>query len=268
MNTAAPWLRLVELERRLGRLRNRLDPGSNRAEIIELAIAEIDAIERHVSTMEGLHKPKPGKRLEGRPLWESLAIAVQAFTLAKRSARLDTADLWDLVRQHCPPYDLHCEGGWGTRSAPAVVGLLRSEPQVRKLIEGRGIAFWEMWQDEQFRFVDPKWLTAHADIFRWVHIEWDGGRRCRFCACPENERVNALESVNPEFRNGYQMVCDVVVVQVGTALTHEACRKYWVEWTAIAAKYKTAEAAEATDKIAGRQSRWEKVAALEAPVDE
>lgn len=230
----------------------------------------------HIKTMRDLAQQiakllqptSQAKRLEGRALWESLAHAIIGIAREKRGIRLTPKDLKDLVEDHCCELDL---AFWLAQYPPAIAGLLRHEPQVRTLIEARGVLFWDMWQDEQWRIVDSRWLEAHADIRRWVLTEWAGGRRCRFCACSENPRVPALQSVDPERRNGLQMMGETVVLQVGGVLTHNACRKYWIAWTAIAAKYQSHEEAEAADKAAGRESRWEplvEATALEAPADE
>lgn len=205
------------------------------------------------------------KLIEGRALWESLAQAVVAIAQERRGVRLTAKDLKDLVVNHCPEPDL---AFWAASSPGRAVGLLRSEPQVRKLVEARGVMFWDRWEDEQWRIVDSRWLVAHADIRRWVLTKWAGGRRCRFCNASENPRVAVLVSVNPEQRNGVQMIGETVVLQVGAALTHDACRKHWVAWTGIAAKYATDREAAAADRAAGRESRWDPLverAALEAP---
>lgn len=231
------------------------------------------AVRQHLEAMrdltqqiEKLLQPTQQIRLiEGRALWESLAQTVVAIAKERRGVRLTAKDLKDLVENHCPEPDL---AFWVSRSPGAVVGLMRHEPQVRKLVEARGAMFWERWEDEQWRLVDSRWLVAHADIRRWVLTKWAGGRRCRFCAMTENPRVPALVPVNPKQRNGVMMIGDTVVLQVGAALTHDACRRHWVAWTGIAAQYSTDREAVAADKAAGRESRWDPLverAALEAP---
>lgn len=226
----------------------------------------------HVKTMLTLAKeiatlvqPAPkGKLLEGRALWESLAHAIVGIARAKRSARLTAKDLKDLVEDYSPEPHM---AFWAEQPAGGIVGLLRYEAQVRKLTDP-SVLFFEMWEDSQWRIVDTHWLEAHADIRRWVTKEWAGGRRCRFCGCSENPHVNALLPVNVERRNGVSMIGNTVVLQTGGALTHDACRRFWIEWCSIAAKYPSQEAAEQADALAGRKSRREKVAqaaVLEAP---
>jgi hypothetical protein len=281
MTTGHPTHRLQDLIRRLDRLKHRCDPSLNRQEIIAVITARIDGIELHVTAIdEALKPPKTEKLLQGRELWESLAIAVVGIARGRRSVRLNAADLKDLVLKHCPRYDLPF---WAAQSAAAPVGLLRHEgwerivengirkvSELRQLIEREGVLFWDMWEDSELRIVDSRWLEAHADIRRWVLTEWGGGRRCRFCACRENPHTNALLSVSPERRNGVQMIGDVVVLQTGGALTHDRCRRFWIEWCAIAAKYPSQQEAEAADLAAGRESQWDsfvETSALEAPAD-
>jgi len=265
---------------RLERLKHRIDPSINRAEIVALTSAEFDAIEPHLKRVEEIYKPKAQKVLQGRELWESLAIAVVGFTRARRSARLNAGDLKDLIEQHCPGYDLSF---WADQRAPAAAGLLQHEgwekivengvrkvSELRKLIEARGVEFWHNWQDGAFRFVDSRWLESHADIYAWlVEKPWAGGRRCKFCAMTENPMVPELQPIEAERRNGVTMIGDTVVLDnASAALTHERCRPYFIEWQAIAKKYSSKAEAEAADKVAGRASRYRKVmeaARLEAP---
>lgn len=251
---------MLTLIRTLQQLANRIDPSINRPEINEATSVELDALELHAKTMLEALQPKAGKRLDGLQLWESLAIAIHHFTTTKRSARLSAADLWDLVKQNCPAYDVDCDGGWAERGAGAVIGLLQSEPAVRKLIEGRGILFWDRWEDSQFRFVDPKWLDSHEDIYRWLTNLWAGGRRCRFCAMVENPMVDELQPIELERRHGVTKIGDMVVLASGSrALTHDRCRPHFIKWLAIAARYSNQAQAEEADKVAGRVSRFEKV---------
>lgn len=228
----------------------------------------------HLKTMQGLakeisklvHSQSNAKRLEGPDLWNSLAHAIVGIARKKRGARLTAKDLKQLVENHCPEPDM---AFWLEQYPPQVVGLLRSVPEVRKLIKPHGVLFWEEEQDGEFRIVDSRWLDAHADIRRWVLTEWKGGRRCRFCAIRENPMVNALLAVDVQRRNGVTMIGNTVVLQAGGALTHDVCREYWIEWCAIAAKYSSPAQAQAADNAAGRESRWEAVgkpAALEAPL--
>jgi hypothetical protein len=238
-------------------------------DVAPAALATINAMREMSERLATLLQPvSQAKRLEGRALWESLAQAIIAIARKKRGVRLTPKDLKDLVENFCPEPDL---AFWLTQYPPAIVGLLANVPELRKLIEARGVMFWTNWQDEEWRIVDSRWLVAHADIRRWVLTEWAGGRRCRFCGCQENPRVPALESVNPTRRNGVQMIGDTVVMQTGGVLTHEPCRKHWLSWTAIAAQYSSHEEAAAADKAAGRESRWEKFevvsARLEAPAE-
>lgn len=275
-------LRILAVIRTLERVMHRSDwPDAPAA-----AADHINTIEAQVEQLAALlHPVSAAKLLVGRELWASLASAVVSIARDRRSCRLAAKDLADLVQEHCPEQDLAFWAGTFMRP-PQIMGLLRVAmqlknpsrpeegtelPELRKMIETEGVIFWREDADpaEEQRLVDTRWLDAHADIRRWVTDPWPGGRRCRFCGLIENHRVNALLSVNPERRNGMQMIGDTVVLQVGSALTHDRCRDRWVEWTAIAARYATQEAAQAGDKAAGRKSRYEQVQAsartLEAP---
>ena len=202
-----------------------------------------------------LHPISQAKLIEGRELWDSLTHAVVAIAKAKRAVRLNAKDLKDLIENHCPEPHM---AFWLEQSVGAAVGLLRYEPQVRKLIEAQAVLFWDM-DDDEWRVINTRWLEAHADIRRWVTEPWAGGRRCRFCGCIENPHVNSLLSVDIERRNGVQMAGDTVVLQVGGAVTHDPCRKHWIAWCAIAAKYSSQAQAEEADKAAGRVSRYQKI---------
>lgn len=275
-------LRILAVIRTLERVKHRSDwPDAPAA-----AAAHLNTIEVEVSQLAALLQPvSAAKLLVDHELWASLASAVVSIARDRRSCRLAAKDLADLVQEHCPERDLAFWASPYVRP-PQIMGLLRQAmqfknpaypqegtelPELRKMIEKEGVIFWREDADpaEEQRLVDTRWLDAHADIRRWVTDPWAGGRRCRFCGLIENYRVNALLSVDPERRNGMQMIGDTVVLQVGSALTHHRCRDRWVEWTAIAARYGTQEGAQAADKAAGRKSRYEQVQAsaqaLEAP---
>jgi hypothetical protein len=268
--------RMNALIRSLQGMANRIDPSTNRPEILEAAGVELDALELHAKNMFEALQPKTDRVLQGRELWESLAIAVVGLARARRSARLNAADLHSLVELHAPGYDVPF---WASQRAGTAVGLLRFEgwekivengvrkvSDLRKLVETQGVEFWDNWQDEAFRIVDSRWLDSHEDIYTWLTDPWAGGRRCRFCAMVENPMVDELHPLEMTRRNGVTKVGDTVVLPISAALLHDRCRPHFVDWLAIRAKYSSIEEAAAADKVAGRTSRYEKVmqaAALE-----
>lgn len=212
--------------------------------------------------------------LEGKERVQSLAVAIVAIARARRSALLNPADLWDLVKLHCPREH---KGFWSGpyASAPAVVGLLQVEGfervresiprypwdiadgsevgELRRLIEAQGVLFWDREPDRCWRIVDRLWLTAHRDIWHHLHRQWLGGFTCRFCRMVENP------SLHDELKSAVPL----------QGLVHERCLPYFVEWHAIAAQYSSEEEAAAADAAAGRESRYAKVekpAQLEAAI--
>jgi hypothetical protein len=265
-------MRLVQVARTFERVRHRLDL----SDVAPAALECLQVIEDNAKRLDELLQPTPRVRpLEGRELWESLATAVVAIARKRCSARLPAKDLKDLIEEHAPEQHM---AFWNAQSTQRPVGLLREAlsqqtheptalPALRKLIQSAGVLFWEEEADREWRLVDTKWLAAHADIYRWMHREWAGGRRCRFCGMQENPHVNALLPVEVERRNGVTMVGDEVVLPMG-ALTHDWCRPYYVRWSALAARYQSeAQAAEA-DRAAGRASRYtsaERALAVQVP---
>lgn len=270
MNSSLNSLRVLALIRKFERIPTSVDLLYDRPEALAPAMAHLEQIEASTEAFIAALQPGAGpvKLIEGAELWQSLATAIVAIARERRSGRFSAKDLKDLVENHAPARDL---AFWVKQFAGRVQGLLREVAELRKLIEAEGVLFWEYPgdPDHEWRIVDTRWFTAHADIRRWVTKPWPGGRTCRFCGCQESERVNALELVDVERRNGLQMIGDTVVLQVGGALTHDPCRKYWINWCSIAAKYSSHAQAQAADKAAGRVSRYEKVvntsALLEAP---
>lgn len=263
--------RVLVVTRKLDRVRHLIDLLFDRPEVLAPALAHLEAIEASSEAFVKALQPGAGpmRRLEGPDLWASVAHAVVGISMRKGvgGVRLSAKDLKDLIENHAPAHDL---AFWMKQSVGRVVGLLRYVPEVRKIIEQRGVLFWDM-DDDEWRLVNSRWLEAHADIRRWVVTPWMGGRKCRFCGCQENPHINALLPVEVERRNGVSMIGDTVVLQVGGALTHDPCRPLWIQWCAIAAQYPTQEAAEEADAAAGgRKSRYPtslQTRALEAAAD-
>jgi len=209
--------------------------------------------------------------LQGVERARSLAIAVVGIARARRSALLNPADLWDLVKVHCPEeHKPYWAGAYS--SASAVAGLLQVEGfekfklewhgpnpdkrevgELRRLIETKGVLFWDREPDQSWRIVDTQWLISHRDIWDHIHRQWPGGFRCRLCEMAENPQLDELKNE-------------------GRDIVHERCRPHLIQWRAIAAQYASEDEAQAADHAAGRQSRYEKVGGkptkrLEAPID-
>jgi hypothetical protein len=206
--------------------------------------------------------------LQGVERAQSLAAAVVSIARERRSALLNPADLWDLVKVQCP--DDHET----YPSAGTVIGLLQYEGwekislgwwggpiannarkvgELRRLIEAEKVMFWDREEDQSWRIVDSNWLFSHRDIWDWLHRQWTGGHRCRYCAMVENPLLDELKRVELEHP------LDMLARRLNGASTHERCKAHFVDWLAIAAKYSSEKEAEAADKAAGRVSRYQKV---------
>lgn len=166
--------------------------------------------------------------LQGRERTETLAAAIVKIARQKRGALLNAADLFDLVKQHCPP------GSYPT--AESIVGLLQVEGfekfkqewhgpdpnkrevgELRRLIEAEGVLFWDREEDRCWRIVDTTLKPR---------LSWSGGCRCRFCDIQENPLLNELELIDLRAHNS-----------VVTGLVHSRCRPHLEAWHAkIAAK--------------------------------
>ncbi|MGH8200321.1 MAG: hypothetical protein ACREVO_08140 [Steroidobacteraceae bacterium] len=197
---------------------------------------------------------------DGPTSWPSLVAAVVAVARADVGVKLSATDIWEEVVQRAPE--------WSVRQPQSIWGLLEFEGwerengvrqvgDLRRMIEAEGIEFWSEEVDRRFRLVDTRWLSSHADAFRWVVGPWGGGGRCRFCAMTESPMVSALVSVELERRHGHTMHNGVVVLDAAAyALTHARCRAYWLQLLTTIAPYRNVEEAQAADKAAGRKSRF------------
>jgi hypothetical protein len=115
----------------------------------------------------------------------------------------------------------------------------REVGELRRLIEARGVLFWDREPDQSWRIVDTTWLTSHRDILDHLRKQSQGGHRCRFCEMVENPHLDELKSE-------------------GRDLVHERCKPHLIQWREIAAMYLSEEQATAADEAAGRVSRYQK----------
>jgi hypothetical protein len=216
------------------------------------ALEHLAAIEEHVKALTAALTDVTGPTLlEGRELWSSLATAVVSLAREKRALRVDAADLKDLVENHAPAAHLRY---WTAKAAAGVVGLLRYQDEVRALIEAEGVIYWDCHEDDEFRIVNTRHLTAHADIRQWV-LAPPTGARCRFCGGDSNPEVDELHAADETFLRGVERRNGKVVVPAVGALTHDKCAPFWREWVGVAAKYGSQEEAVAADLAAGRRPR-------------
>ena len=193
--------------------------------------------------------------LEGPALWDSLAQAVVAMVKGRRGIRLgspDLTDLKDMVATHAPEVDREF---WRAQSGHRSAGLLRHEPEVKARTTKGGVIFWDEWQDDAWRVVDPAWLVSHADIYQWI-TQPLRGRYCRHCGMGEVDTFSVLQPIEFERRNGETRVNGIVVLQPsGVALTHERCRPYHLEWLALVKPYRNVAEAIEVDRAAGHKPR-------------
>jgi hypothetical protein len=240
---------------RLQRISFYLDSGPPAA-----ARAHLDAIEEHVTGLLDLARSSPRVALlEGPDLWRSLANAVVAIARERRALRVSARDLLDLVQDKTPALHLPF---WASRAPETVAGLLRHEAKVRELIEADGVRYWDRHEDDEWRIVNSRHLQAHADIWQWMLGGSVTGARCRFCSLDVNPEVHELVAVEENDLGGVERRGGRVVVPARGAVVHPQCMQQWVAWTAIAARYGTAEEAVAADLAAGRKPRAQPSTAL------
>jgi hypothetical protein len=247
--------------------------GSNNPELVAPTLADLEEIRSRIEALAARLDSAPAKHLAGDEELQSLVYAAVRFTRQRIGLRVQASDLKELVLAHCPPqhraswrerlpqsiYGFYEHQGWESWKVVGA-GEVRERSELRQLIEAEGIEFWCEWRDQCFRFVDSRWLAAHADMFRWVVGPWGGGRRCRFCGTVESPQVDALLPVELERRHGRTVIGGTVVLEAGaSALTHERCRPHWLHLLTTIAPYGSLAEARAADQAAGRQSRWEGV---------
>jgi hypothetical protein len=237
---------------------------NGRAEQIETAARLFEGIEESVKALTAALRPGASlvKWLQGDELWASLVATVVALVRDKGSERYLLRDLRDLVIDYSPERDL---AFWHTQRAGLIHGLLAFEPDVQKGLAAEGVLAWEEELDREWRIVNTRWLEAHAEIRKWVTLQWPGGRICRFCGITENPHLNTLIPVQLERRGGLTRIGDIVALPAGGTLTHDQCRPFWLQWLELASSYATPEAAEAADAAAGRPSRGSAMPRLEPP---
>jgi hypothetical protein len=210
---------------------------------------------------------------DGPSSWPSLVAAVVAIARAGIGVRLSATDLWEEIVLRAPEWSVRQPGSiWGLLEFEGweriVENGVRQVGELRRLIEAEGVDFWSEEVDRRFRVIDTRWLSSHADAFRWVVGPWGGGRRCRFCAMVESPMVDALVPVELERRHGRTMLNGVAVLDsAGYALTHERCRPHWLALLTEIAPYHSLEEAIAADKAAGRKSRFGGMQASALPLE-
>ena len=174
-----------------------------------------------------------------------------ARSVGSAIVRFDSAR--QMVILNCPEADI---AFWTAQSANLIAGLVAEELKNSDHMKAAGVlAFRADPDDGLIRLVDVSTATAHSDIYRRVTDRWVGGKRCRLCAIAEPPDSMELQAVDPEQRNGYNLVNGVQQLQPGVVHTHRPCREHWLRWLQIAQSYPSLEAAQAADLKAGRVSR-------------
>lgn len=235
---------------------------SGRVEILERIRGPLAMIEQGIQDLVEALQPRKSTLafLQGPERADSLISALESLVRDRGCGLFPTDSLHSAVVDHARAQD---KAWWHGQPAGLVPGLLREESEIIQTLGRRGILVWEGAADainagdELWRLVDTRWLTAHADIRRFVLEPWEGGRRCRFCRMQETPQARELHVVDYERRRGVSTVNGVVVVPVG-GLTHAPCRSHWLDWVVIASKYATQEAAEAADAAENRTPRPQK----------
>jgi hypothetical protein len=239
----------------------RVMSGAPAAYLADFEERVVGGIEHAVAAGESLVKPLPSKKtLTTAEAMGSLATTLIAIAQDRNGLRRPDA-LHALVVRHCPEADREY---WAGESERRVFGLIRHEPDVRKLVAD---VIVEARDDNLVLLVNTRWLSAHADIRRHITDPWEGGRRCRFCLVTEPPQSLALQPVEPEKRSRLDLVNGVLQLQAATIYTHAVCEPFWRQWLAIAESYPSQEAAEEADKAAGREPRT-KPAAPDEPAPE
>lgn len=231
--------RVRTVGRTLERLIGPIDSLVNEPDALAQADNHLKQIEESTKAFQlALQPTRKAPLLEDAEMWVSLASAVIAIARERRGARLTAKDLKDLVDNHCPRKHL---AFWVAQYPGRVVGLLRSEPEVMKVITAGEVLCWERWEDEQWRIVNARTPSPEA-VYAWVMGVRDRpGRRCALCGMEENDQVQTL--LPPEFErrpNGVQTINGVVVLRPGVN-THPECANLWMQWLGIAAAYESAK---------------------------
>lgn len=119
--------------------------------------------------------------------------------------------LHSLVAEHAPA---DAREYWSGNREGEIFGWIRQQAEVVDVLAPRGILVWTNEADRRVRIVNTNWLTAHADIRRFVMERWHG-RRCRFCRIDEIPTSLELKPLDPQKRNGVAFVNGVMQLQVG-----------------------------------------------------
>lgn len=216
---------------------------------VEKLLGDIERCNRELLT---LVTPKTKNRhLSTQERIASLVAALDALAKSKGGILAKPDTLHSFVCQYAPQADRNY---WAGDRQGEIYGMIRSQPEVRELLEQSGVLAWVLIEDRRTRLVNTNWLTSHAEIRRFVTDQWPGGRRCRFCRIDEVPATRALVAVDPERRKGYTTVNGVVSLQPGQIHVHAQCTPHWQRWLAIAESYPDQAAAEAADRAAGRAS--------------
>jgi hypothetical protein len=249
-------VRLIPIERDIERLRSSVDLAevSGRPCVRHVA-KHVDAIEAAIAGIkEALASDVPT-----HPTWRSptervasLVVGLERLAHSRGAELLALDSLRDLIRENAPESDGKF---WAQESPEAIGGLIRWEKQLREELSKRLVAVWLGEEDNRVRLIDRAWLTAHADIYRWVTTVWGGGVRCRACGMYENAEAPELVTVDIARRGGNVSLNGRRQLAAGIAHVHEECEDLWRTMVAVAEQYSSEAEAEAADAEAGREPR-------------
>lgn len=256
---------VVDIGRKLDLARRKYGVMSLSAGASDIKAAEkvIDELDKLVARFDALVSPPPGD--PDPTILEKVAVLTIALErIANRDGAVISPTDTSLaaVVDACPTPD--AARFWAKQHAVALFGLVTQEKKLAEELRVRGVLLWGDSNDWLTRLVNTSWLTAHADIFKFVTGDKPSGHRCRFCRLPEPHGSIApafIEVATPEgdWKRGKLPIPRSVQA-------HPQCAPFWLEWVDIARQYQSEEEANAADIAAGRTQGA--VPALPAPLPE
>lgn len=199
-------------------------------------IDRLDAVlgEFEAAVRSALNPPREGRQLAPQEAVESLAKALTSIARERRTLRVPQDSIYDLVLSEVAEDE---RPFWKNSRAGYVGGLVEYDQRLRAMLKIAGVFVWRNAVDRDVRLVDSRWCTSPEMIHSHVTDTSMIGRRCRLCTMEESGEVSELQPVDPDQRNGFDVINDVYVLKTGSVNTHELCRPVWEQWVDIANRY-------------------------------